>query len=72
MNSASTVKRPPARRPWFGTVGATDAKGGGTDFDKYLSLVSVMPLLGYGSHLLSGAAVPSRSWSRVGAAWAAG
>lgn len=32
---------------------------GGTDFDKYLSLASVMPLLGYGSNLLSGAAVPS-------------
>jgi hypothetical chaperone protein len=32
---------------------------GGTDFDKYLSLASVMPLLGYGSTLLSGAPVPS-------------
>jgi hypothetical chaperone protein len=32
---------------------------GGTDFDKYLSLASVMPLLGYGSNLLSGAAIPS-------------
>jgi hypothetical chaperone protein len=32
---------------------------GGTDFDKYLSLVSVMPLLGHGSALLSGAAEPS-------------
>jgi hypothetical chaperone protein len=32
---------------------------GGTDFDKYLSLASVMPLLGHGSALLSGAAVPS-------------
>jgi hypothetical chaperone protein len=32
---------------------------GGTDFDKYLSLASAMPLLGYGSQLLSGAAVPS-------------
>jgi hypothetical chaperone protein len=32
---------------------------GGTDFDKYLSLASVMPLLGYGSALHSGAAVPS-------------
>ncbi|KFI07727.1 Hsp70 family protein [Massilia sp. BSC265] len=32
---------------------------GGTDFDKYLSLASVMPLLGYGSSLLSGAAIPS-------------
>ena len=32
---------------------------GGTDFDKYLSLASVMPLLGYGSKLLSGAEVPS-------------
>jgi hypothetical chaperone protein len=32
---------------------------GGTDFDKYLSLASAMPLLGYGSTLLSGAAIPS-------------
>jgi hypothetical chaperone protein len=32
---------------------------GGTDFDKYLSLSSVMPLLGYGSTMLSGAAIPS-------------
>ena len=32
---------------------------GGTDFDKYLSLASVMPLLGHGSALVSGAAVPS-------------
>jgi hypothetical chaperone protein len=32
---------------------------GGTDFDKYLSMAAVMPLLGYGSMLLSGAQVPS-------------
>ncbi|MFC0251834.1 Hsp70 family protein [Massilia consociata] len=32
---------------------------GGTDFDKYLSLASVMPLLGYGSSMRSGAAIPS-------------
>jgi hypothetical chaperone protein len=32
---------------------------GGTDFDKYLSLAAAMPLLGYGSMLLSGAQVPS-------------
>ncbi|WP_036166804.1 Hsp70 family protein [Massilia sp. 9096] len=32
---------------------------GGTDFDKYLSLAAVMPLLGYGSSLASGAAIPS-------------
>jgi hypothetical chaperone protein len=32
---------------------------GGTDFDKYLSLAAVMPLLGYGSQLLSGAEIPS-------------
>lgn len=32
---------------------------GGTDFDKYLSLSSVMPLLGYGSQFHSGAEVPS-------------
>ncbi len=32
---------------------------GGTDFDKYLSLASVMPLLGYGSQLRNQSAVPS-------------
>ncbi|MBY0557151.1 MAG: Hsp70 family protein [Burkholderiaceae bacterium] len=32
---------------------------GGTDFDKYLSLASVMPLLGYGSQLRNKSAVPS-------------
>ncbi len=32
---------------------------GGTDFDKYLSLATVMPLLGYGSQLRSGADIPS-------------
>ncbi len=32
---------------------------GGTDFDKYLSLASVMPLLGYRSVLRSGAEIPS-------------
>lgn len=32
---------------------------GGTDFDKYLSLSAVMPLLGLGSKLTSGSEVPS-------------
>jgi len=32
---------------------------GGTDFDKYLSLSSVMPLFGYGSALNNGSEVPS-------------
>jgi hypothetical chaperone protein len=32
---------------------------GGTDFDKYLSLASVMPLLGMGSRLRNGSEVPS-------------
>jgi hypothetical chaperone protein len=32
---------------------------GGTDFDKYLSLASVMPLLGLGGKLRSGSEVPS-------------
>jgi hypothetical chaperone protein len=32
---------------------------GGTDFDKYLSLSSVMPLLGMGSKLRNGSEVPS-------------
>ncbi|WP_374361379.1 Hsp70 family protein [Pseudoduganella danionis] len=32
---------------------------GGTDFDKYLSLASAMPLLGYGSRLRNNSEVPS-------------
>ncbi|NEX61761.1 Hsp70 family protein [Noviherbaspirillum galbum] len=32
---------------------------GGTDFDKYLSLASAMPLLGFGTRLISKAEVPS-------------
>lgn len=32
---------------------------GGTDFDKYLSLASVMPMLGLGSHLKNGLLMPS-------------
>ncbi|MBC7452105.1 MAG: Hsp70 family protein, partial [Massilia sp.] len=32
---------------------------GGTDFDKYLSLASVMPLLGYGSRMHNNSAIPS-------------
>ena len=32
---------------------------GGTDFDKYLSLAAVMPLLGFGSKLRNGSEVPS-------------
>ncbi|HEV7816669.1 MAG TPA: Hsp70 family protein, partial [Janthinobacterium sp.] len=32
---------------------------GGTDFDKYLSLSAVMPLLGYGSRLSNNSQVPS-------------
>jgi hypothetical chaperone protein len=32
---------------------------GGTDFDKYLSLASVMPLLGYGSRMTNNSEIPS-------------
>ena len=32
---------------------------GGTDFDKYLSLASVMPLLGYGSRMSNNSEIPS-------------
>lgn len=32
---------------------------GGTDFDKYLSLSAIMPLLGFGSRLRNGSEVPS-------------
>ncbi|MES2128204.1 MAG: Hsp70 family protein [Pseudomonadota bacterium] len=32
---------------------------GGTDFDKYLSLATVMPLLGYGTRMNNGSEIPS-------------
>ena len=41
---------------------------GGTDFDKYLSLVSVMPTLGLGSRLVSGLEVPSAQYFNL-ATW---
>lgn len=41
---------------------------GGTDFDKYLSLAHVMPLLGHGGRLASGAEVPSRYYFNL-ATW---
>ena len=41
---------------------------GGTDFDKYLSLASVMPTLGLGSALQSGLAVPSAQYFNL-ATW---
>ncbi|MGH8805178.1 MAG: Hsp70 family protein, partial [Polaromonas sp.] len=41
---------------------------GGTDFDKYLSLASVMPTLGLGSQLQSGLAVPSAHYFNL-ATW---
>lgn len=41
---------------------------GGTDFDKYLSLDSIMPLLGLGSRLTSGAEVPSSTYFNL-ATW---
>jgi hypothetical chaperone protein len=41
---------------------------GGTDFDKYLSLSSVMPLLGLGSELTSGRQMPSSQYFNL-ATW---
>jgi hypothetical chaperone protein len=41
---------------------------GGTDFDKYLSLASVMPTLGLGSRLVSGLEVPSAQYFNL-ATW---
>jgi hypothetical chaperone protein len=41
---------------------------GGTDFDKYLSLSSVMPLLGMGSELTSGRLMPSAQYFNL-ATW---
>jgi len=41
---------------------------GGTDFDKYLSLSSVMPLLGMGSLLISGRQMPSAQYFNL-ATW---
>ena len=59
----SLVRLGPQRAPRLDRRDDILANGGvhigGTDFDKYLSLASVMPLLGYGSSLRSGAAIPS-------------
>ncbi|MDO9359224.1 MAG: Hsp70 family protein [Polaromonas sp.] len=41
---------------------------GGTDFDKYLSLASVMPMLGLGSRLKSGLEIPSSQYFNL-ATW---
>jgi hypothetical chaperone protein len=41
---------------------------GGTDFDKYLSLASVMPMLGMGSPLVSGRQMPSAQYFNL-ATW---
>jgi hypothetical chaperone protein len=41
---------------------------GGTDFDKYLSLASVMPTLGLGSHLKNGLLMPSAPYFNL-ATW---
>jgi hypothetical chaperone protein len=41
---------------------------GGTDFDKYLSLATVMPLLGMGSRLRNGTEVPSANYFNL-ATW---
>ena len=41
---------------------------GGTDFDKYLSLASVMPMLGMGSQLMSGREMPSAPYFNL-ATW---
>lgn len=41
---------------------------GGTDFDKYLSLATVMPLLGMGSRLRNGTEVPSANFFNL-ATW---
>ena len=41
---------------------------GGTDFDKYLSLASVMPVLGMGSALISGRQMPSAQFFNL-ATW---
>ena len=41
---------------------------GGTDFDKYLSLASVMPMLGMGSALISGRQMPSAQFFNL-ATW---
>ncbi len=41
---------------------------GGTDFDKYLSLSSVMPMLGMGSPLISGRQMPSTQYFNL-ATW---
>jgi hypothetical chaperone protein len=59
----SLVRLSPERARHAERLGDILATGGvhigGTDFDKYLSLGAVMPLLGYGSQLNGGAEIPS-------------
>ena len=59
----SLVRLGPERAPKPERRGDILATGGvhigGTDFDKYLSLSAVMPLLGYGSQLNNNADIPS-------------
>ena len=49
-------------------LASTGVHIGGTDFDKYLSLASVMPLLGLGSALASGREMPSAPYFNL-ATW---
>lgn len=59
----SIVRLSPERKKNIDRLGDVLANGGvhigGTDFDKYLSLSSVMPYFGYGSKLLNQSEVPS-------------
>ena len=68
----SLVRLSPERAPKIDRREDILANGGihigGTDFDKYLSLASVMPMLGMGSALLSGRQMPSAQFFNL-ATW---
>ena len=68
----SLVRLSPERAPKIDRREDILANGGihigGTDFDKYLSLSSVMPMLGMGSALLSGRQMPSAQFFNL-ATW---
>ena len=68
----SLVRLSPERAPKIDRREDILANGGihigGTDFDKYLSLTSVMPMLGMGSALLSGRQMPSAQFFNL-ATW---
>ena len=68
----SVVRLGPQRRNLIDRQSDILANGGvhigGTDFDKYISLATVMPLLGLGSQMKNGAEIPSAPYFKL-ATW---